>query len=79
MVYICDDDLIERNWNRRRCYDIFWSLFDLLYVSIDQQNLKHPYLPEMNLLEKIDRAKLVRLKKHLDYIVEHQHEFERFF
>ena len=79
MVYICDDDLIHRNWNRRRCYDIFWSLFDLLYVSVDQQILKHPYLPEMNLLEKIDRTKLVRLKKHLDYIVEHQHEFERFF
>ena len=79
MVYICDEDLIQRNWNRRRCYDIFWSLFDLLYVSVDQQNLKHPYLPEMNLLAKIDRTKLVRLKKHLDYIVEHQHEFERFF
>ena len=79
MVYICDDDLIHRNWNRRRCYDIFWSLFDLLYVSIDQQILKHPYLPEMNLLEKIERTKLVRLKKHLDYIVEHQNEFERFF
>ncbi|CAF0734368.1 unnamed protein product [Rotaria sordida] len=79
MVYICDDDLINRNWNRRRCIDIFWSLFDLLYVSIDQQVLKHPYLPEMNLLERIDRTKLVRLKKHLDYIVEHQHEFERFF
>lgn len=79
MVYICDDDLIDRNWNRRRCYDIFWSLFDLLYVSVDQQNLKHPYLPEMNLLAKIDRTKLIRLKKHLDYIVEHQHEFERFF
>ncbi len=79
MVYICDDDLIHRNWNRRRCYDIFWSLFDLLYISIDQQNLKHPYLPEMNLLERIDRTKLIRLKKHLDYIVEHQNEFERFF
>jgi hypothetical protein len=79
MVYICDDDLIDRNWNRRRCYDIFWSLFDLLYVSIDQQMLKHPYLPEMNLLEKIDRTKLIRLKKHLDYIIEHQNEFERFF
>lgn len=79
MVYICDDDLVNRNWNRRRCYDIFWSLFDLLYVSIDQQVLKHPYLPEMNLLEKIERTKLIRLKKHLDYIVEHQNEFERFF
>ena len=79
MVYICDDDLIQRNWNRRRCYDIFWSLFDFLYVSIDQQKLAHPYLPEMNLLAKIDRRKLVRLKKHLDYIVEHQNEFERFF
>ncbi|CAF3061477.1 unnamed protein product [Rotaria sp. Silwood2] len=79
MVYICDDDLVHRNWNRRRCNDIFWSLFDLLYVSIDQQSLKHPYLPEMNLLENIDRTKLVRLKKHLDYIAEHQHEFERFF
>jgi len=79
MVYICDDDLINRNWNHRRCYDIFWSLFDLLYVSIDQQILKHPYLPEMNLLEKIDRTKLIRLKKHLDYIIEHQNEFERFF
>lgn len=79
MVYICDDDLIQRNWNRRRCSDIFWSLFDLLYVSIDQKVLKHPYLPEMNLLEKIDRTKLIRLKKHLDYIVEHQNEFERFF
>lgn len=79
MVYMCDDDLISRNWNRRRCNDIFWSLFDLLYVSIDQQILKHPYLPEMNLLEKIDRTKLIRLKKHLDYIVAHQHEFVRFF
>ncbi len=79
MVYICDDDLIQRNWNRRRCYDIFWSLFDLLYLAVDQQKLKHPYLPEMNLLAKIDRTKLVRLKKHLDYIIEHQHEFERFF
>ncbi|CAF0901586.1 unnamed protein product [Rotaria sp. Silwood1] len=79
MVYICDEDLVHRNWNRRRCNDIFWSLFDLLYVSVDQQILKHPYLPEMNLLEKIDRTKLVRLKKHLDYIAEHQHEFERFF
>jgi len=79
MVYICDEDLINRNWNQRRCYDIFWSLFDLLYISIDQQILKHPYLPEMNLLEKIDRTKLIRLKKHLDYIVEHQNEFERFF
>ncbi len=79
MVYICDDDLIQRNWNRRRCYDIFWSLFDLLYVAVDQQKLTHPYLPEMNLLAKIDGTKLVRLKKHLDYIVENQHEFERFF
>jgi hypothetical protein len=79
MVYICDDDLIHKNWNRRRCYDIFWSLFDLLYVSIDKKMLKHPYLPEMNLLAKIDQTKLVRLKKHLDYIVEHQNEFERFF
>jgi hypothetical protein len=79
MVYICDEDLINRNWNHRRCYDIFWSLFDLLYVSIDQQILKHPYLPEMNLLEKIDRTKLIRLKKHLDYIVGNQNEFERFF
>ncbi|CAF3194717.1 unnamed protein product [Rotaria socialis] len=79
MVYICDDDLTNRNWNRRRCNEIFWSLFDLLYVSIDQQVLKHPYLPEMNLLEKIERPKLIRLKKHLDYIVEHKHEFERFF
>jgi hypothetical protein len=33
----------------------------------------------MNLLEKIDRTKLIRLKKHLDYIIEHQNEFERFF
>ena len=79
MVYTCDDDLTHRHWNRRRCYDIFWSLFDLLYVAVDTKVLKHPYLPEMNLLEKIDRTKLVRLQKHLDYIVEHQHEFERFF
>lgn len=79
LVYICDDDLIQRNWNRRRCSDIFWSLFDLLYVTIDQQSLKNPYLPEMNLLEKIDKTKLIRLKKHLDYIIEHQNEFERFF
>lgn len=79
MVYICDDDLMSRNWNRRRCHDIFWSLFDLLYVSVDQQALKHPYLPDMNLLANIERTKLIRLKKHLDYIVEHQHEFERFF
>ena len=79
MVSTCDDDLISRNWNRRRCSDIFWSIFDLLYVSIETKILKHPYLPEMNLLEKIDKTKLVRLHKHLDYIVEHQHEFERFF
>jgi hypothetical protein len=79
MVYICDEDLIHRNWNRRRCCEIFWSLFDLLYVAVDEQNLKHPYLPEMNLLKKIESTKLVRLKKHLDYIVEHQNEFERFF
>ncbi len=33
----------------------------------------------MNLLKNIDKTKLIRLKKHLDYIVAHQNEFERFF
>jgi hypothetical protein len=78
LLLVCDNDLIHQDWHQRQCNDIFWSLIDVLYIAIDSKILKHPYLPDMNLLEKIDRTKLVRLHKHLDYIIEHQHEFERF-
>ncbi|CAF0803251.1 unnamed protein product [Didymodactylos carnosus] len=79
MVYICDDDLVVKNWNRKRCNEIFWSLFDLLYCSIEKRELKSPYIPDMNLFQKIDKHQLDRLEKHLNYIVEHQTEFQRFF